>query len=542
MPDVRRTAPPLKLSVTEEGGVIVASAQRMTGSLTDHLIQNREWQREAWDFYHAMGEFWYGVTWLANACSRVRLVAAKKQPGGDEPEVIKMDDVSGTDTLAVNIVEKLGGSVGGRSMILESLAVQLSVPGEGYLIGEQGTDEQGAIVSEDWSTKSTDEIRRRQTGDRRRRKSDPSRGIPPTGRSATSEPSPFEIQVEEGRWRPLADESMVCRVWWPDKQYSWRACSSALPALPILRELDLLNRRIIAELISRIAMNGILAIPTEATFPVRKEFADDADPFVSELIDMASKAIKTPGSAASAVPMPLRVPAALIEKIRHIPFTTPLDPKLFEARDRAIKRLAATMNTPQEVLLGVADVNHWTAWQIDEAGVKIHISPLVEIMCHGLTVSYLRPMLAAQGVSATELDDYVIWYDVSELTTKPDLSVAAKEAHAVGVINDSAYRREAGFSEDDAPDPTADDGLKRQVLVALAFQGNTTAIGILWPDLEEKLKPPPQPGYDPDTGRPLAPEPPPAQPGSTQTGAPNGGTPVGTNGRQPAPAGVGGGR
>src|SRR6185436_6616548 len=191
-------------------------------------------------------------------------------------------------------------------------------------------------------------------------------------------------------------------------------------------------------------MNGILVIPSESTFVVRPEFKDAVDPFIAEIIDTASKAIKTPGSAAAAVPMPLRVPAALIDKIQHIKFAEPLDPKIFEARDRALKRLAATLNVPQEVVLGIADVNHWTAWQIDETAVKIHIAPLVEIMCHSLTISYYRPALIAAGVPESEIQDYVVWYDASELTTKPDLTEPAAKAHDAVVISDAAYRRETG--------------------------------------------------------------------------------------------------
>lgn len=517
---------------------LVAAARQMTGSMTDHLIQNRAWQREAWDFFHAIGEYWYGIEWLSNACSRVRLVAAVKRPGMEKPEVLKLkDDVSAADRMAIDVMDELAGGVGGRSMMIQAIATQLSVPGEGYVVGEQRPTATGDLGPAVWTVKSTDEIRRRefisQRDSSQNRQS--ANGLPiaiAPRQAQPRRPSPYEVQVEENRWTPLADESIVCRVWQPDKQFSWRACSASLPALPILREIDLLNRRIIAECVSRIAMNGLLLIPSEATFPVRPEFKDAADPFIAELIDTASKAIKTPGSAAATVPMPLKVPAELIDKIKHISFTQPLDPKLFDARDRAIKRLAATLNVPQEVVLGIADVNHWTAWQIDEAAVKMHIAPLVEIICHGLTVGYFRPRLEAAGMAPGDADSYVIWYDASDLTTKPDLSIAAKDAHDRGVINDSAYRREAGFGDDDAPDMTKDDGLRQQVLVTLALQGNTQAIAILWPDLEEKLAPPPQPGYDPETGRPLAPEPvpgqpaAPAQPGNQEKTAPSNGRPA----------------
>ena len=84
MPDYRRSASPYTAPPVTSYNSLVASARLYKGA-GDPLIQKRGWQKEAWDFYHAMGEYWYGVTWKANATSRVRLVAAKLSPGVDEP-------------------------------------------------------------------------------------------------------------------------------------------------------------------------------------------------------------------------------------------------------------------------------------------------------------------------------------------------------------------------------------------------------------------------------------------------------------------------
>jgi hypothetical protein len=509
MSDAFRRGEPIPLGVMTNAVVtaaanpnaIVASAQKMTGSLSDHLIQNRQWQREVWDFYHAMGEFYYGITWLSSMCSRVRLQIGKKVDGKTEPEIIKPDEATGNDLKACLALSSLSGGIGGHAAILKSLVVQLSVPGEGYLVGEQNTDESQQLLPAVWCTKSSDELRRKEIDEGKNSvRRDPSRGIDPLAQERR--PSPFEIMVEEGRWRRLAPDSLVCRIWNPDEQYSFRASSAALAALPILRELDLLNRRIISELISRLVMNGFLVLPEEMTFNSRPEFKDAADPFIAEMIDIAAKAIKTPGSAAAAIPIPIKVPGAFADKIQHIKIAEYLDPKLMESRDKAIKRLATTLNMPSEVLLGVADVNHWTAWQIDEQGVKAHIVPVIEVVCQGLTSGFLRPTLTADGVPEIEAIEYVIWHDESEITAKPDLTVASKDAYDRGELSGEGYRRESGLDEDDKPD---DKELRRMVLVRLALQGNTTAIGELFPDLKEAMTPTPAPGYDPETGAPLAP-------------------------------------
>jgi len=522
--DYRRSASPYGLPKQIDANALVASARLLTGA-GDPIIQKREWQREGWDFYDAMGEFWYGITWLSNAMSRVRLVAAKLSPGGDEPEILRDDKLGdpGEDAVEeddenftsepastitpqereiVKIVEQFGGGIGGQSAILKALTVQVSVPGEGFVVGEQKVLDEASnqLSAPMWTVKSPDEIRRREFSNRSKKQP---RLLDRIGPGVPRAESSYEIQVEENQWIPLSGESVVCRVWQPHPRYSWRATSATLPALPILREIDLYNRRIIADLVSRLASNGILIMPQEATFVVNPNFKDAPDPFVAELIETASQAIKNPGSASAAIPIPIKVPAELVDKFIHLTFAAAFDAGILDARDRAIKRLATTLAMPEEVLTGVQNVNHWTAWQIDESGIKLHISPIAEIIVDALTRGYLEPMLEASKLPLVGEDGsrYVIWYDVSELTAKPDLGDAADSAHASATISDAAYRREKGFTEDDAPDEKE---LQAQVMRALALTGNTQAIGVLFPDLKEAMAPPPPPGFD-EEGRPLAP-------------------------------------
>ena len=524
MSDYRRSASPYGLPKQIDANALVASARLLTGA-GDPIIQKREWQREGWDFYDAMGEFWYGITWLSNAMSRVRLVAAKLSPGGDEPEILRDDKLGdpGEDAVEeddenftsepastitpqereiVKIVEQFGGGIGGQSAILKALTVQVSVPGEGFVVGEQKVLDEASnqLSAPMWTVKSPDEIRRREFSNRSKKQP---RLLDRIGPGVPRAESSYEIQVEENQWIPLSGESVVCRVWQPHPRYSWRATSATLPALPILREIDLYNRRIIADLVSRLASNGILIMPQEATFVVNPNFKDAPDPFVAELIETASQAIKNPGSASAAIPIPIKVPAELVDKFIHLTFAAAFDAGILDARDRAIKRLATTLAMPEEVLTGVQNVNHWTAWQIDESGIKLHISPIAEIIVDALTRGYLEPMLEASKLPLVGEDGsrYVIWYDVSELTAKPDLGDAADSAHASATISDAAYRREKGFTEDDAPDEKE---LQAQVMRALALTGNTQAIGVLFPDLKEAMAPPPPPGFD-EEGRPLAP-------------------------------------
>jgi hypothetical protein len=292
----------------------------------------------------------------------------------------------------------------------------------------------------------------------------------------------FSVRIDESNWAPLPSESLVVRIWNADEQFPWLAVSPTMPALGMLREIDLYNRKIITQLTARLASNGILFLPEEALYSTRDEFNDAADPLVSELVDVASKAIQNPGSAAAALPIPLRMTAEMIEKIRHMTFADNVMDETLNGRDRALSRLATMLNIPSEVLTGMGEVNHWGATQIEAQAIKYHIAPVVETICRGLTEGYLLPALAESGLAGYrdaqgtedaedieyEGERYVVWYDASELEEKPDLGERAVQLHDRTAISDAALREATGFDESAAP---TDAEREQQILTRLAYNG-----------------------------------------------------------------------
>jgi len=403
------------LELPPHGHALTAAATAKTAS--SQLVRTSDaWQNEAWSFYDTLGEFRYGVDWESAMLSRVRLYAAKLEPGQDEP-------VRANAGTAVDLMTAFGGGVAGRAQIMSDLTTQLAVPGEGYLIGE----ETGGI--ERWQVRSIDELRARGPG----------------RYEVTDENSP----TSAAQWRPLAAESLVTRIHRPHKRWHHLADSPARTALSTMREIELVNRYITAQYLSRLASAGVLVIPDEVTFPVREEFADADDPFMAEWIEIAAEGIRSPGTASAIVPIPIRVPAEYVDRIRHIDFTLKIDDKILEKRDSAIRRLASQMNVPAEVLLGVSDMNHWSAWQMDEAALKTNIAPDAELICQALTYNYLQPRLRAADV--TDFASWVVWYDMSELALRPDRSQDAVQLYDRLEINGAALRRETGFSDEDRP-------------------------------------------------------------------------------------------
>lgn len=396
--------------------------------------QYASWQEQLWQWFETLGEYESAVSWRSKTMSRVRLLAAKLAPGGDEPEPVE-------DGPAAEAVGRLAGGTGGQTQLMAELTTHLSVPGEAWLVGEDDPE----ADTEVWSVRSAEEIRVVSTGGWQLR-DDP---------RATA-------------WRTPANV-MVVRVWDPHPRRGWEADPAARHAFSAMTKLDLANKRIIATLISRLASNGILlydkerlSLPTTPQTPAAGPVgAPDAlgggepDPWAVLFVDVASRGIKDPTSPEAVIPVPIGYSLADLANvdpkllIQHITFASDVDDKLLAQRQDALRELATALDMPVEALVGMGDMSHWGAWNIEEQAIKIHVAPTAELICHALTVGYLKPYLEAAGEDPKGL---IVWYDPSELTLRPDRSANTLQAYEALEASGPALRREFGLSEDDKPD------------------------------------------------------------------------------------------
>lgn len=444
-----------------------------------NVFHLQSWQAEAWGFRRSLGEFNQAIDWQSRAMSRVRLAAAEIVPGGDEPELLE-------DGPAVQLVQDFCGGGPGHSAFLKSITPHLLVPGEGWLIAERD-DPRIPLSAADWGVFSTDCVQVRG--------------------------NQFWIRVAEGRWRPLLPDALPVRVYEPDPQWPWLATSNAEAAVPIMRRIFLIDSRIIAMMVSRLAMNGLLLIPQEGTFSVPDQYAQAPDPFVAMLIDIASKNIANPGNASAGIPIPVRFTSDLIDKWRILKADDPLDEWLLKERSDELGRLGDTLGVARErVSGGMGAQNHWGQWQASEEEVKMTFSPLAETVCGALTKGYLQPMLRAAGLSPVGPGGgkLIVWYDVSELTARPDKSDAVVKAYDRLEASGAALRRELGLDESDAPTPDELDDMVWKKLAGTVELGPTAAgqlsdapvVGVVAPAGPSAGGAPPPPTVAPATGPP----------------------------------------
>lgn len=431
------------------------------------------WQDQVWTYFDTVEEFCYGVTWMANAVSRVRLLAAELVPGGDEPTPLE-------DGPAADLVARLAGGTGGQSQLMKASSIHLSVPGEFWLVGEAPDPAQVMFSgTETWTVKSADELR-----------------VSPrkSGRAGV-------YQVREGDkntdWRDLNPDSLVVRCWSPHTRWGWKADSPARHSLGALFELDMVNKRIVATTMSRLASNGILLYDrSRLSVPTRTSPGEaDVDPFAAMLVDIAARGIADPASAEATIPIPIGYqiddltgvdPKTLMQVIR---MDNEVSPQLLAQRDSALRRLATGMDIPAEIVLGMGDANHWTAWQLEESAIKLHVSPGAELICHCYTTGYLTPALEAAGEDTIGPNGgrLIVWYDPSEITARPDQSGNAVLGYDRLEVSGRALRRELGVEEADAP--TAGElaamALKRAALIPALSASALSALGgpALTPDI-----------------------------------------------------------
>lgn len=393
---------------------VVRNVRSLVESRVNLVTSSTSWQRELWDYYETCGEYGLAVNWRSSMISRVRLRAAEIRPELDEPTIVD----SGP---AADLVNELFGDVGTQAESMATLSTYLDIPGEGFLVGER----RGG--SQTYRTYSADEIRAR-------------------GRT-------YEVIDELSmpgriRWRDLSADSLITRVWRPHRRLRHEPYSPGKAARSAIRELELVNRHIQAQYLSRLASAGMIVLPDELTFPTREEFDNAPDPFVAEWIATAKQAIETPGTAAAVVPIPMRVPAEYVDKVQHIDFTLKIDDKIIEKRESARRRLAGIINVPTELLFEAGSINHWGLWQLEESGVKTYITPDVELIVSALTTGYLRPRLTTMGEDPSK---WVVWYDASEIISRPDASENVFKAYDRLEITGRAVRRTIGVDEDDKP-------------------------------------------------------------------------------------------
>lgn len=411
--------------------------------------QGDSWQAEAWEYYDAIGEIKYAFTLVASTLSRVRLYAGENSDPSVAPKPANPDEAGGAAAIAA--LRRLDSAFGGQPGLLRDAALNMCIPGECYLVQIPANSALG--IAESWDIRSTDEVEIKTDG----------------SVNLVTRPG-----GEDGSRRRLPKDAFIARIWRPHPRFSDEADSSMRGLLDACAELMLINKTFRATARSRLNA-GLLYLPDGLSVAAQadgevvpddddaEQFIDptlsageseqDDDDFEEALIDAMTTPIADEESAAAVVPLLVRGPAELGEKLRLIQFERSFDPQLSTRADRVLERIMQGLDVPKDIVSGLSNVKYANAIQIDESLMKSHIEPLALLVCDALTVVYLRPALRAAGLSQEDADKYVVWYDASEVTTRPNKAEDSTDGYTRSILSAETWRREHGFGPEDAPTP-----------------------------------------------------------------------------------------
>lgn len=414
--------------------VLTASAKVLNDLSSSQKDEMRRvlqvWQQQAMAYYQTVGEAWYAAQFYARPLSKLRLFAAERDEQGEIEEL-------GADTVPAQQLARIKdkGSPG-RRFFQYKYGVLRFVIGEGYMVGTLQDEE------EVWEYLSPDEwrVNAGSTGSQSyTRMRAP--GLTPWQFGDAS----GEITGEAGTPGATA---WVARLWKSHPLYSEWADSPMNAVLQLFGELELLTLAVAAQTKSRIAQAGILGIASELSFGGATATQNDdptRDPFFEGLTKAMTTAIQQPGSAAAVVPVVLRGPAEVLEKgivWKQIGHPMEKYPEM-ELRRELLQRIATGLDLPAEILTGIAEANHWTAWQIDDATWSTNIQPVAEEMCADLTAAWLRRACKAAGYERWE--DVLVWYDAAAVINHPDRFKDALELHDRGGLSMEKLMDVGGF-------------------------------------------------------------------------------------------------
>ena len=444
------TAAATQIKMNDKGEAALFKSRRQSAASS--------WQTEAWEYYDSIGEVKYAFNLVASVVSRIRIYAASVDDTAEAPVPVSKSSVVETNLAqaAERALGRLDSAYGGQAGLLKDAALNLQVTGECYLV--QVPERLGSGLPESWDIRSTDEL---QIDSRGNYVIKPRRDV--SGSGGASMLSNGAIDNIK-----LPNTAFIGRIWKAHPRYSQESDSSLRGLLDLCAELLLLNRTFRATARSRLNAGALyipdglsMAASPDPDYPYDEDgnyneqynAEESADDFEDQLIDAMTTPIKDEDSASAVVPLIIRGPADLGDKIKQFKFERSFDPALAQRADRVLERIMQGLDVPKDIVTGLANVKYSNATQIDESLYKAHIEPLMLLLADALTVVYLRPYLIANGYSEAEVNRIVVWYDPSQVTTRNDRAADADTGFNNMAVSYDTWRRAHGFSDQDAPTP-----------------------------------------------------------------------------------------
>jgi hypothetical protein len=484
---------------TRSYGALTASSARIrvtdstsTERLRRTAQEDSQWQDKAWEAFRTVGEIHFAFTLVSNLIGRMRFFPAAQPETNTSPAFIKdvKDLTPGIAEAALAAIRRITTQDSNLSEIAAQIAINLSIAGECYLVqtpasSYMGDDGVSRDIPEKWEVRAKNEVIVTSPQPTRRR------GAQVRSHTIRLRNSPTQPDDEQ---ITLPTTAFVGRIWKRNPQYQNRADSSLRAVLDLVDELMVVNRSFRATATSRLN-NGILFIPdgmSAATTPsapapevttdtegnpetILPDAPPDDDEFEDALMEGMMTPMVDPGAPAATLPVLVRGPAELGEKIRLINFERTYDPALIQRADRILERILQGLDLPKDIVSGLSNLRYSNAVNIEDTFYKSHIEPMAQLICDTITDVYLRPALEAVGYTREQAGRIRLWYDASSIVARPNRNQDAQAAFDRYALSARSLREAIGFNDSDAPTPS-------EIVLRMLLQK-----GPITPELSEAL-------------------------------------------------------
>lgn len=379
-----------------------------------------EWQAEAAELFNLVPELRYGISWIASSASRAKLIIAKA-PTGDEHEPTDVP----RDHPAWEPLTELAPTGPEQAMVIYRMTTLMKLLGRWRFVGFDTDQGRQWVVASEYDY--------RESGN----------GV--WVHDATTGVD-YEISHDKVWSIPMLMPHPV------------RSCEPDAPTRALIgtfHELIDLSGHVQTAAKSRLAGAGLLLVPNSLSTVAPGQSTGvnppEGNPLMHSLIRTSQASFRSPLDVSRHLPVIIEGHQEALNAVRHLTLATPFDERVDSLRTSAVRRIAIGLDIPPEVLTGMGDLNHWTAWAVESSGQRINVEPTLNFLCREMTVKFLRPALMAMGLP--DAKDYMVSFDAAGAQSEANRGDLALAAYELGLLSDDSTRAALGYGPSDAPAP-----------------------------------------------------------------------------------------
>lgn len=403
---------------------------------------------EPWKWYKEIGEVHYAVGRGARVGGYARIQARELKPDGTLGKIL--------GGLPGEIADTIWSPYGGSRGLVERFITTQKIPGDSYLIEcRENPDGTGDFDGYDWLSASEIDL-----GDMDAKLKADSKGdvvFSPTQRiNRITHP---RLGDGSSLMRQVEAQHFLGRVWRPSAQYVDMADSPMRALETECRLLHLMTMSLEAKMMSRLALNGILYVPSEVNLVSvganKNGTKGTTANTVIQTIRMAAEAqIMNRDMAPGSIPIMMSGPGQWAEAVRHIVLDQEVYKTDMDLRNELIKRILTGLDVQPQQVRGDGSSNHWNSWSEANDEMRVNIQPDLETMCWAMTRIILHRKMREANHPEGRIRKTILWYDLTDANVQTNAAEDVRQVHDRGAVNDEYLRKVSNIDEDSKPTET----------------------------------------------------------------------------------------